>query len=126
MRPHINANWLNGKPLTAVDLSPGDIVWVKPDPSVGREQAGRRPALVVSGADCLATVDTLAIVVPITSVDRGWPNHVPVDGLDKPSWAMTEQVRTISRERILGAAARGSTETLADVRRWISDFLALD
>ena len=112
--------------MTAADLAPGDIVWVKPDPSVGREQAGRRPAMIVAGADYLATVDTLAIVVPITSVDRGWPNHVPVGGLGKPSWAMTEQVRTISRERIVGAAARAPTETLAEVRRWISDFLALD
>lgn len=109
------------------DLAPGDIVWVAPDPAVGREQAGRRPALIVAGGDYLATVDSLAVVVPVTSVDRGWPNHVPITGaaLPTPSWAMTEQVRTISRERIAGRAGRADEPTLAEVRQWIRDFLDL-
>ena len=109
------------------DLAPGDIVWVAPDPAVGREQAGRRPALIVAGDDYLATVDSLAVVVPVTSVDRGWPNHVPITGAALPdtSWAMTEQVRTISRERIVGHAGRADEPTLAEVRQWIRDFLGL-
>jgi hypothetical protein len=45
------------------DLSPGQLIWVEPEIAVGREQAGRRPALVVAGHDYLITVDTLAIVV---------------------------------------------------------------
>jgi len=108
------------------DLSPGDVVWVKPDPSIGREQAGRRPAIVVASADYLATVDSLVIVVPLTAVDRGWPNHVSVNTLEKPSWAMTEQVRTVSRERILSNAGRVDASTLASVRDWIRDFLGLE
>jgi mRNA interferase MazF len=110
------------------DLAPGDIVWVAPDTAVGREQAGRRPALVVAGADYLQLIDSLAIVVPLTSVDRGWPNHVPVTGtaLSAPSWAMTEQVRTISRERIAGSAGRADAETLRAVRGWVRDLLELN
>lgn len=109
------------------ELSTGDVVWVTPEVAVGREQAGRRPALVVAGADYLATVDTLAIVVPLTSVDRGWPNHVLVEGgeLPQPSWAMTEQVRTISRERIVGYGGKAYPETVQAVRGWIRDFLDL-
>ncbi len=107
------------------DLTAGEVVWVAPDPTVGREQAGRRPAVVVCGADYLAAVDTLAIVVPVTSVDLGWPNHIPILGvpLPQPSWAMTEQVRTISRTRVTGAL--GPDETLSDIRMWIRDFLEL-
>src|SRR5690606_38717482 len=67
------------------DLAPGDIVWVAPDAAVGREQAGRRPALVVAGADYLQLIDSLAIVAPLTSVDRDWPNHVPVTGAALPA-----------------------------------------
>lgn len=107
------------------DISPGDIVWVKADPTIGREQSGRRPALVVAGPDYLSTVDTLAIVVPLTSIDRGWPNHIPVGGLTQPSWAMTEQVRTISRVRLDGTAGRVDNSTLTAVRQWIADFLEL-
>ena len=108
-------------------LSPGELVWVEPEITVGREQTGRRPALVVSGTDYLSTVDTLAIVVPITSVDRGWPNHVRIDGgaLPQDSWAMTEQVRTISRDRVVDQAGYANTATLAAVRAWIRDFLDL-
>lgn len=109
------------------DLTPGALVWVSPEIAVGREQRGRRPALVIAGADYLAAVDTLAIVVPITGTDRNWPNHVLVTGgsLRKASWAMTEQVRTISRERIVERAGQASTETLTAVRTWVRDFLDL-
>jgi mRNA interferase MazF len=108
-------------------LAPGDVVWVQPEIAVGREQAGRRPALVVAGAGYLQTVDTLALVVPITSVDRGWPNHIALSGtqLEHRSWAMSEQIRTISRERVVGRAGRVNDATLAAVRMWLADFLDL-
>lgn len=100
-------------------------MWVTPDPTVGHEQAGRRPAVVISGIDYLNTIETLAIVLPVTSVDRDWPNHVPLSGveLSHPSWAMTEQVRTISRARIVGRAGRVNAATLHELRGWVRDFL---
>jgi mRNA interferase MazF len=109
------------------ELAPGDLVWVTPDAAVGREQAGRRPAVVVSGVDHLAVVDTLAIVVPVTTVDRGWPNHVAIRGgtLPQDSWAMTAQLRTVSRERIVDRAGAVEAATLHAVRAWIRDFLDL-
>jgi mRNA-degrading endonuclease toxin of MazEF toxin-antitoxin module len=59
------------------------------DPTAGREQRRTRPALVVSSADYLASVREV-VVVPIISVDRAWPHHVPVvgerTGLSKPSF----------------------------------------
>jgi mRNA interferase MazF len=108
-------------------LAPGAVVWVKPDRTIGHEQGGRRPALVIAGADYLATVDTLAIVVPITTVDRRWPNHIPIVGADlpQPSWAMSEQVRTIARERIVARAGNADVATLREVRDWVRDFLDL-
>lgn len=83
--------------------------------------------MVVSGVDYLAIVDTLAMIVPVTTVDRGWPNHIPIAGgaLPEPSWAMTEQVRTVSRRRIIARAGRVDPPTLAAVRGWIRDFLEL-
>lgn len=105
--------------------SPGEIVWVVLDPVVGREQSGRRPAVVVSSRGHLSIADTLVMVVPVTSVDRGWSNHILLRGevLDRASWAMTEQLRTISRERLVGHAGQVDASTLADIREWIIDFL---
>lgn len=107
------------------DISPGDAIWVFLDPAIGREQRGRRPAVVVSSRGHLHVADTLAIVVPVTSVDRGWSNHIALstEVLDRQSWAMTEQVRTISRDRISGKAGRIDAATLAEIRGWIVDFI---
>jgi len=108
-------------------LAPGDVIWVSPEIAVGREQAGPRPALVVAGSGYMQTIDALVLVVPITSVDRGWPNHIEVFGSDLKhrSWAMSEQIRTISRERVVNRAGRANEATLAAVRGWLADFLDL-
>ena len=108
------------------DLEPGLIAWVVLDPVRGRERGGRRPVLIVSGQHYLDVVDTLVQVVPITSVPRGWSNHVSLaDALDRPSWAMTEQIRTVSRDRVVGIAGRVSGDTLGEVRLWLRRFLDL-
>jgi mRNA interferase MazF len=69
----------------------------------------------------------LALVVPITTVDRGWPNHIEVfhSELGRRSWATSEQVRAISRERVVARAGRVNYTTLAAVRGWLADFLDL-
>lgn len=106
-----------------LQLEPGTIVWIRLDPTQGREQHGHRPALVVASAAYLHLVDSLAIVAPISSVDRGWDNHIEVVGLSRRSWVMTEQIRTVSRSRITSADGVVDENTLAAVSGWIGDFL---
>jgi mRNA interferase MazF len=53
----------------------GDIVWFTFDPQAGREQAGRRPALVLSPA-LYNRRASLALVCPITSHVKGYPFEV--------------------------------------------------
>lgn len=106
----------------------GSVVWANLNPALGREQSGHRPALIVASDLYLETVTELAIVVPITSVDRGWPNHVALDdgaGLDQPSWAMVEQPRTITRARITSAVGLASRSTMDRVDVYLRDFLGL-
>ncbi len=109
------------------DLSPGSVVWVQLDPTVGREQQGTRPAVVIASRGYLRAVPDLAIIVPATTRDRGWPHHIRLTGtglkLVKPSWAMTEQLRTISRQRITGAAGNVDDACLQQLSRWLDDFL---
>ncbi|WP_417563345.1 type II toxin-antitoxin system PemK/MazF family toxin [Microbacterium sp.] len=107
---------------------PGAIAWASLEPVRGREQGGHRPVLVISSVGYLDTVTTLAVILPITSVDRGWPNHIAVrgpSGLNRPSWIMTEQPRTLSRERLTGIAGHVSHDCLAAARTWLGDFLDL-
>lgn len=110
------------------DLLRGSVAWADLAPTRGREQSGRRPALVVASSGYLSVVTTLAIVLPVTTVDRGRPNHVPLHGrtgLGRPSWAMTEQPRTITRDRLGEVVGLVDDETLRDVDVWLRDFLGL-
>ena len=107
-------------------IRPGEIYWHEPDATVGREQGGRHPIIVVSGPAYNASADTLALAVPVTTVDRHWANHVYVSsGLPQDSWAMTEQVRCVSRERLFGRIGSVSPAELAEIRRWVIRHLIL-
>jgi mRNA interferase MazF len=55
----------------------GDAVWITLDPQAGTEQAGRRPALVLSPSAYNGRVG-LALLCPITSQAKGYPFEVPL------------------------------------------------
>lgn len=97
----------------------GEIWLVDLNPVRGHEQAGRRPAVVVSVDKFNHGLSGLAIVVPITGTDRGQPLHVRVDppegGLRKTSFAKPEDVRSISQERLVerwGATSRATLQAI--------------
>jgi len=108
-------------------LRQGAVVWAWLDPTVGREQSGRRPVVVVSSDGYIDVVTTLAIVVPVSHTDRGWPNHVLLTGCtDLPaSFAITEQPRTISRDRLGEVIGHIDARCLAEIKQWLGDFLDL-
>lgn len=107
----------------------GQVVWVNLSRVVGSEQAGHRPAVVISSNDYLASVPNVVIVVPVTTRDRGLPHHVRlgrVPGLaEGDSFAMTEQPRTVDRRRITKHAGEVDGATLEEIRSWLVDFLEL-
>src|SRR6478735_1904433 len=113
----------------ATDLRRGTVVWAELDPVRGSEHAGRRPALVIASDLYLEQADTLAIIVPVTTHHRGWPNHVLLKGpglaLAQPSYAMTEQPRTVTRDRLFDLAGTVDAATMTEVDGWLRDFLAL-
>lgn len=111
------------------DLHCGQVVWVNLEPVVGSEQAGHRPAVIICSDDYLSSIPNIVIVVPVTTRDRGLPNHVRLRGVpglaEADSFAMTEQPRTIDRRRISKHAGRVDQETLQEVRSWLADFFDL-
>lgn len=111
------------------DLHRGDLVWADFSPTRGREQAGLRPALVIATGEYLDSIPNLVIVLPVTTIDRGLPPHVRLRGdamkLPEPSWALTEQPRTITRERLTTSSGCVDEECLAEVEVRLRDFLGL-
>lgn len=73
----------------------GDAVWLSFDPQEGHEQAGRRPALVVSPAAYNKQVG-LALLCPITSHVKGYPFEVRVPaGLKVAGVVLADQVKSL-------------------------------
>ncbi len=96
----------------------GDLIWADFDPGVGREQGGRRPALVVSPAD-FCRVTEFAIVCPITSRVRPFGTSVVLPmGLPVSGEILTSHVRSIDTlaRPISYAGARVPAEILHEVR----------
>jgi mRNA interferase MazF len=106
----------------------GDVVWVDFGKGRGCEQSGIRPAVIVSSPQFLETVDSLVVVIPATTRFRDWPNHVELSGLTgltSPTWAMTEQLRTVTRERVLRWSGSVDEHTFATIRLYLRDALNL-
>lgn len=73
----------------------GDIVWITLDPQAGHEQAGRRPAVVLSPSTYNDKVG-LAILCPITSQIKGYPFEVRIpSGLAITGVILADQVQSL-------------------------------
>lgn len=94
----------------------GDLVWLTFDPQVGREQAGRHPALVVSPR-LYNERSGLALVCPITSRRKGYPFEVPVpDGLPVAGMVLADHIKSIDwAGRRLEYVGHSSPDLLAAV-----------
>jgi len=73
----------------------GDVVWISLNPQAGHEQAGRRPALVISPAPYNGKVG-LAILCPITGQIKGYPFEVLIpSGLKVEGVVLSDQVKNL-------------------------------
>lgn len=97
----------------------GEVWYGNMDPTIGHEQAGRRPLLVVSVDDFNRTPAELVIVVPLTSRRRRLITHVPIDppegGVTHPSDILCESVRCISKLRLSRRMGAVSPATIREV-----------
>lgn len=99
----------------------GEVWLAALDPVGPGEQGGARPVLVISSNAFNAWPVGLVMVVPITTRDRGFAHHIPVSGagLDRPSFAMPEYLRSIAQRRLRRRLGSTDTATLAAVDDWL-------
>src|SRR5689334_13675484 len=98
----------------------GEIWNADLDPTRGREQAGKRPVLVVSTDRFNEGPAELVVVLPITSKAKGIPWHVALapgggTGLRTSSFAMVEAIRCVSRERLSRRLGDAPATTMSEV-----------
>ena len=102
----------------------GEIWLIDLNPTRGHEQGGRRPGLVVSVDLFNKGPAGLVIVIPITTKEKGIPLHVgikaPESGVTKRSFIKCEDIRSVSRERLvqrLGQVTRSTLDAVEDCLR---------
>jgi mRNA interferase MazF len=104
----------------------GDVVWAELSPARGREQAGRRPVLVLS-QDVFNERSGTVIAAALTSQPQaaGFPLtlELSMSGLPKKSWVKISQVRTLSTERLGPKIGRASAEELGLVIEGLNEIV---
>ena len=107
----------------------GEIWLVDLSPVRGHEQAGRRPSLVISVDEFNHGPAGLVVVIPITTKAKGIPFHVEIhpaeSELNHVSFIKCEDVRSISKERLLKRLGRVSSEKVAEIEYRLQILLGL-
>ena len=94
----------------------GDIVWLEFNPQAGHEQAGHRPAVVLSPASYNGRTGLL-LCCPITTQIKNYPFEVRLSGT-KPSVALADQIKSLDwKARHATRKGRASAAELDEIRQ---------
>jgi mRNA interferase MazF len=104
----------------------GDIAWVEFDPIRGTEQAGRRPALLITNR-AYHELTVRAVVCPITKTGRAWPFYVAIPlTCETRGFVLVDQVRAIDRsQRMFDIIETVSPDFLAEIRGHLAALLGI-
>lgn len=109
--------------------SRNDVWLANLNPTIGHEQAGTRPCLVLSVDPLNHGPAEIVVVLPITSTDRKIPSHVeispPHGGLVKTSYIKCEDIRSISKQRLVKRLGTATQQIIAQVEDRIRILLGL-
>ena len=99
----------------------GDLVWIDFDPQAGHEQAGRRPAVVLSPAHYNGRAG-LAVICPVTSRIKGYPFEVAIPrGLPVDGVVLADQFKSLDwivrRAEFVGRLPRPALESILSKSR---------
>lgn len=107
----------------------GEVWFANLDQVIGSEQAGKRPVLIVSVDYFNDGLARMVIAAPLTKRDKRQPLHVPVKAgiaeLKVDSFIKTEDIRGISKERLLYKIGEIDKDTMEEVELRLSRLLGL-
>ena len=103
----------------------GDVVWISMNPQAGHEQAGHRPAVILSPGSYNAKVG-LAILCPITSQVKGYPFEVSIpSGLPVQGVILSDQAKSLDwKARKAKFICKLSPDTTVEVLQKLATLLA--
>lgn len=98
----------------------GEVWLVKLDPTVGSEIQKTRPCLIVSPEDLNRSLRTL-MIVPLTTGSQSTRFRLPCRFRGKDGLILPDQIRTVSRERLVSHLGKVSAGTLGEVLRVLQE-----
>jgi mRNA interferase MazF len=116
--------------VSQLGVAPWQVWLVDFGNPVGHEEGGVRPAVVVGSAVHCRFPIGMAMVVPLTTRHRGLDHHVRIDspesGLERTSWARTEDLTAVSTQRFRRAQPLGvaSSNEVARLSEWLREMVA--
>jgi mRNA interferase MazF len=115
--------------MSLLEPARGEVWDLRFDPTIGHEQAGARPALIVSVDIFNEGPADLVVAIPITRTDRKVRWHVavssPEGGLVSESFVQCENVRSVSKQRLKRLRGRVSENTMQRVEDRLRILLGL-
>lgn len=104
----------------------GDILWANLDPTLGHEQSGSRPVLILSQNvfnDRSGTV--IAVALTSQQPSAGFPLTLELSdsSLPKKSWVKISQIRTLSVQRLGKKLGRATAEELEDIIEGLNEII---
>jgi mRNA interferase MazF len=102
----------------------GDLVWARFDPQAGHEQAGIRPAVILSPRE-YNNASGLALLCPVTSRIKGYPYEVPLPtGGPMAGVILSDQLKSLDwRARQVRYAGRAQGPVMAEVMAKVKTLL---
>jgi mRNA interferase MazF len=104
----------------------GDIIWANLDPTLGNEQQGRRPVIVLS-ENIFNEKSGTVIAMAVTSQEQraGFPLTLALSSkkLPKKSWVKISQIRTLSGKRLGAKIGKATEQELEQLLEGINEIL---
>lgn len=111
------------------DIFRGEVWLLDLSPTLGREQSGKRPALVISENIFNNGPAELVIAVPITSQDKNIRSHIRIPkgeaGLTLDSFAKCEDIRSVSKQRFIRRFGMVEDSTISSVEETLRFLMRL-
>lgn len=104
----------------------GEIYYILPSPAVGHEQAGKRPAIIISNNLGNIYSPVVEIIFITTKCKKSLPTHVVIYSSKRKSIALCEQVTTIDKSRILNYIGKVTEDELEKINQAIKISLGME
>ncbi len=103
----------------------GDVIWLDLDPTLGHEQKGRRPAIVVSSQEFNVTTG-MVYICPITNTNRDYVFRIPLEDQKITGYVMVDQLRSLDwKARRVELIDRAGSEVMQNVLNCVQAVLDL-